>query len=291
MTGQELIDALSLGSEFALLALGVALVFGILGLINFAHGELIMVAGYTCIVLSSWSQPLVIAVTFVTVVVCAVLMERVAFRPIRGAEPSTLLITSFALSSFLQGLALAIEGARPKSIDILGGLSSTIDVASISLRWIDVATVGATAVCLAAVAWALARTDIGLQMRAAAEDFEMARALGVRADRVISAAFAVSGALAAVAAILLIAQSGTVSPKMGLTPVLVAFVAAVVGGLGRLWAAPLGGFVLGFLTVGLENHLPDSLLEFQDAFVFGAVILILLVRPHGIAGDRMAVRV
>jgi branched-chain amino acid transport system permease protein len=210
---------------------------------------------------------------------------------VRGASGETMLMTSFAVSSFLQGGALLVEGADPKSINLLPGLGSSVGVAGLTIGKLDIATIAVTAALLVALALFLRYRPLGLQMRAAAEDFRMARTLGVRANQVIAAAFAISGGMAAIAAVFLVARSGTLTPQMGLAPVLVGFVATVLGGLGRLWAAVLGAYVLALVTILLQAYLPSGVAPYRDALVYLSVILILVIRPNGIAGRPGAVRV
>ena len=232
------------------------------------------------------------AVLVVAVVIgCGLAMERLAFRSVRGATGETLLMTSFALSLFIQGGVLLFEGANPKSADVLGSLGAGVEVAGLSVGKLDIAIVGVTAVLLLGLAWFLRATPLGVQMRAAAEDFRMARALGVRANLVVAAAFGMSGAFAAIAAIFLVARTGTLTPAMGLSPVLTGFVAVVLGGLGRLWAAALGAFVLALLSVMLQAYLPSEMAPYRDALVYLGIVVILMFRPHGIAGRPGAVRV
>lgn len=279
---QNLVDALSLGSLYALVALGVALVFSVMGLVNFAHGELIMVGAYAMVVSGAWPFAFTVVAMFVAVCLVAVMMERVAFRPVRGSNPATLLVTSFALSYLLQNLALLIFGPLPQGISLPAFFSSFVEVGSLRISILDVITVVMTVVLLLGLATFLKRTDMGIQMRAAAEDFRTAQLLGVRPNRVIAVAFAVSGLLAAAAALVVVGHSGTASPGIGLQPVLIGFVAAVVGGLGSIPGAAVGGMSLGALSIALEAALPPELRPYRDAMLFGLVILTLLVRPHGL---------
>ena len=281
---QFVIDALSVGSLYALLALGIALVFGIMGLINFAHGELIVASGYTLALVSAGSDVVRIVPVILVAVALALLLERIAFRPLRGARPDTMLVASFAVSFFLQSLAILIFGSLPRSTGVLLGLSAPIDVFGYPVRKLDVLTVAVTAVMLSLLVVLLRKTNIGIQMRASAENFNMARLLGVRANRVIAFAFALSGLLAAVATVILVAQTGLVGPTMGATPLLAAFVATIVGGLGTLTGAVLGAYVLGGVTVLLQVTLPESLRPYRDAFVFIALVGILVARPQGLLG-------
>ena len=279
---QNAIDALSFGSLYALFALGIALIFGIMGLINFAHGELIMIGAYALVFLGHPSWPILVLATLVIVVVFALAIERVAFRPVRTADPITLLVTSFAVSYTLQALAQVIVGTVPKTTNISTSLAQSWSIGGIFIPKLDVLTVGVTIVLLVGLGLFLGKTPVGIQMRAAAEDFRMARVLGVNANRVIATAFALSGVLAGVAAILLVAQTGVVTSSMGSSPVLIAFIATVLGGMGSLRGAVLGGFILGIITVALQAYLPLELRYYRDAFAYGAVIAMLLARPQGL---------
>jgi branched-chain amino acid transport system permease protein len=279
---QNVVDAIALGSLYALFALGIALIFGIMRLVNFAHGELVMVGGYVLVLFAdlplAWRVLLMIAI----VVVFALAMEVAAFRPIRGASPLTLLVTSFALSFLLQNLAILILGARPKSANVSTFLTESVEVGSISIPILNIVTVATTAILLGGLALFLTRTRLGVQMRASAEDFRMARLLGVRANVVIATAFAISGGLAAVAALLLVAQTGTVGPRIGVNVVVVAFIATILGGTGSLSGAVAAGFLLGGLAVAFQATLPLELRPYRDAFMFAVVIVLLLVRPGGL---------
>ncbi len=282
---QHVVDAISLGSLYALTALGIALVFGVMRLVNFAYGELIMIGAYVAFAIGGVAWPILVLAVVGSVCILALLMERVAFRPVRGADPTTLLVTSFAVSVGLQNLVEVIAGSRPKGLNVLPALTQPLHIGHNSISWLDVATVATTAVLLVAFAAFLKRTEMGIQVRAAAEDFRMARLLGVRANRVIALTFALSGVFAGAAAILLVVQTGTVSPTMGLQPALIAFVATVLGGMGSLSGAALGGFLLGVLSVLLQAELPQGARVYRDAFLFGIVIFILLLRPQGLMGS------
>jgi len=286
---QHVIDAITFGSQFALYALGIALIFGIMGLINFAHGELIMVGAYTIVLISRPGWPIVLIATLAVTIVFALGMERIAFRPLRGADPPTLLIASFAVSYGLQNLAILIEGSAPKGTHLSTWLSESYQISSISVPKLDIVTVAVTIVLLTGLGLFLQRTRMGVQMRASAEDFRMARILGVRANTVISMAFGISGLLAGVGAYLLVAQTGEVSPDVGSNPLLFAFVATVLGGIGSLRGAVVGGYVLGAIFVGLQSYLPLELRSYRDAFAFAAVIAMLLVRPQGLFVSRATV--
>jgi branched-chain amino acid transport system permease protein len=288
---QTAIDAASLGSLYALMALGIALIFGIMRLVNFAHGELIMVGAYVLFVLRD--TPLVVALggTVLAVVVLALVMERVAFRPLRDAEPTTLLIASFAISFLLQNVTILAVGALGKSTSVAPVFAQSFFIGDLRVSKLAVITILVTAALGVALTLFFKKTLFGFQMRAAAEDFRMARMLGVRANTVIAIAFAMSGVLAAAVSILLVAQTGGIDPGMGLYPVVVALVATVVGGLASLPGAALGGFVLGCVTVLLQTALPDNLSPYRDAFAFSLVIVLLVFRPEGLMGRPLGGRV
>lgn len=279
---QWVVDALTAGSFYALFALGIALIFGIMQLVNFAHGELIMVGAYVVYLTHAWPWPLMLAAAVAAVVVLALAMERIAFRPVRGANPATLLITSFAVSFLLQNLAQMVFTTLPKSADVLPGLSRSVSAGRLSVSWLSVVTIVTTAALLAGLALFLRRTRLGVQMRAAAEDFQMARLCGVRSNRVVAAAFAIGGLLAGVGAVLLVAQTGGISITMGLAPVLFGFTAAAVGGLGSLPGAVAGGYLLGAGTTLLQYALPYQLAGYRDAFLFLGVFALMSVRPGGL---------
>jgi branched-chain amino acid transport system permease protein len=283
---QTLADACSVGGLYALTALGIGLIFGVMRLINFAHGELIMVAGYALLALFGAPVAVAMAAALLAAVLLALATERLAFRPLRGADPATLLIASFALSFFVEKLLILVVGARPKGIDFLPGLGRQVDVLGVRMQGLQLVTIATSATLLAAFTWFLKRTRLGLEMRAAAEDFTMARVLGVRADRVIAVAFALSGLLAAAVACLVVAGTGVVQPRMGLQLVIIAFVGTVIGGLGNLAGAALGGFLVGVATILLQALLPPDLRVFREAFVFLAVTLVLLLRPQGLLPAR-----
>ncbi|HKX75752.1 MAG TPA: branched-chain amino acid ABC transporter permease [Acidimicrobiia bacterium] len=283
---QGAIDAISVGSLYALFSLGIALIFGIMGLMNFAHGELIMVGAYVLVLGKDLRLVALLAICVGSVMLVALLLERVAFRPVRAASPATLLVTSFAISFLLQNVVIQAVGSVPMVTNLSTTLSESFAVGSLSIPKLNVITVGVTAVLLTALILFLEQTSLGVQMRASAEDFLMARLLGVKANRVIAVAFALSGLLAAVAAILIIGRTGSATPTMGLYPVLYAFIATILGGVGSLPGAVLGGYVLGALTVALQIGLPVELQPFRDALMFGIVFAVLVWRPQGLIHAR-----
>jgi branched-chain amino acid transport system permease protein len=284
---QNMIDALALGSLYALIALGVAVIYTVMGMMNFAQGEFIMLPAYALYVLAGVPFGVALGGALLTGVVVAVLAERVAFRPVRNADLSAQLVTSLAVAAILQNVVSVAVDARAQSVATPTWLGESSEIGALSVPNLEFLTIGLTAAILGGLGWLLYRTRVGLTMRAAAENFEMARLLGVGADRLVAIAFAISGALAAVAGVLLVMQTGQVSPTMGLTPVLVGFVAVVIGGFGRIAGAVLGGLVLGALSALLGAYLPDGLVPFRDAIVFSFPILILIIRPHGLLGGEL----
>jgi branched-chain amino acid transport system permease protein len=283
---QIAVDAVSVGSLYALTALGIGLIFGVMRLINFAHGELITLAAYTLLALYGMPVPVMIFGAVVVAVLIALLTERAAFRPLRNADPTTLLISSFAVSFFLQKLLILVVGSRLKGLDFLPSLGRQTELFGIRLQLLQVVTIVVGIVLLVALTWFLKATRLGLHMRAAAEDFRMARVLGVRANNVIAVAFALSGLLAAAVSCLIVVQTGVVQPRMGVQLVIIAFVGTVIGGLGSLAGAALGGFLVGAGSILLQALLPPDLRAFREAFVFIAVIAILLFRPQGLIPAR-----
>lgn len=288
-TVQHIVDASALGSFYALFALGIALIFGIMRLVNFAQGELIMVGAYAVYLTQSLWWPLIVLAGVAAPIALALITERVAFRPVRGASAATLLITSFAVSYLLQSGSRLIFTSLPKSADIDPLLRESFVVGGVLVSWLTVITVTVTALLLAALAVFLRRTAIGTQMRAAAEDFDAARLCAVDANRVVAVAFALSGLLAGAAALLVVGQTGSLFPTMGLTPVLFGFTAAVIGGMGSLVGAVLGGYLLGAGSTALTILLPTSIAPFRDALLFLLVMVVLTVRPEGILRARGAV--
>lgn len=279
---QILIDAVSVGGLYALTALGIGLIFSVMRLANFAHAELVTVAAYMLFAFSGSPVVIAILVAVAAAVLLALATERIAFRPLRGADSATLLISSFAVSMFLQKLLVFLVGSRPKALDPLPALGRTVSIGSLQVSALKLVTIVVCLTLLAALTAFLKWTRFGLQMRASAENFTMSRLLGVRANAVIAIAFGLSGLLAAVVAVLFAAQSGFVQPRFGVQIVIIAFVATVIGGLGNLFGAAVGGFFVGVVTILLQAFLPPELRPFREAFLFVIVIAILLFRPQGL---------
>jgi branched-chain amino acid transport system permease protein len=283
---EQSVNALSLGGTYALLALGLAVVFSILGMINFAHGALMTLTGYALVFVSLQGLPFAVAapVAVAVAMISAVILERVAFRPVRRASAATMLLTSFAVAVLLQLAFQIFISTRPQVVPLPALLTATVDIGGISIGVNRLISIAAAVVVLIGLSLFLRHTTMGLAMRAAAEDFDVTRLMGIRADFVIAAAFALSGLLAAIAAVLWIAQRSSVDPLMGLIPVLKAFIATTLGGLGSLLGAVLGGLLLGAIEIYLAAYLPDAALPFHGAVTLGLVIAVLVIRPQGLVG-------
>ena len=285
---QQTVNALALGGTYALLALGLAVVFSIMGLINFAHGELMTISGYTLMYCGIMGVPFAVSVPLAisAAVLAAVAMERIAFRPVRGGSGATMLITSFAVAMILQVLFQNLISARSQAVALPQILSQSVHLGNVIIGVNKIAAIVATVLMLIFLDRFMNRQKTGIAMRAAAEDFAVARLMGIRANTVIAGAFAISGLLAGVAAVLWVSQRASVDPLMGFTPVLKAFIAAILGGLGSLRGAVAGGFMLGFIEVYLAAFLPQEFQEFREPIGLGMVVLILLFRPNGMIPSR-----
>lgn len=289
---QNLVDALSLGSIYALTALGIGLLFGILRLVNMAHGDFITVGAYALIVPSTadvairliggWHWALLIPAVCVVVVTLALIADVAVFRPLRRASEPTLMAASFGVSYIIQYSVQLLYSAQPKSVDLWSFLGQPTTLMSLEIPRLNLVTIATTFGLLLLLTLFLKRTETGVQMRASAENFQMASYLGVRANRVVALAFAISGILAATASLLFISQTGTLTHTLGQPIALFAFVATVVGGMGSLLGAVIGGFTIGIVVTMLQAYLPPDLRPFRDAFAFTLVVAMLLVRPHGL---------
>src|SRR6516162_1638077 len=296
---QNIVDALSLGSMYALVALGIGLLFGILRLINFAQGDFITIGCYALIVpstdvtarmlIGAWSWPALIPSICLIVIIVALLTDALVFRPLRRTSSPTLMIASFAVSYIIQNGVLMIYGSRPKAVDLWSGLNTQILIGGLRLPLLEIVTIAVALLLMAALTLFLKRTLLGIQMRASAEDFRMAQYLGVRGNVVIGLAFGISGLLAAVVSLLYLTQSGSLSHVMGVPLALYAFVAVVIGGMGSLVGSVAGGFLVGIIVTFLQAYLPPDLRGFRDAFAFAIVILVLLLRPAGLIQTKSAI--
>ncbi len=285
---QQVVNALGLGSIYALVAVGLAMVFSILRLINFAHGEVLMLGGYAAVFFAAngWPFPVVALLAVAATAIAGVLMERIAYRPLRGAPDVTLLLTSLGVSIALQNVAILLFSAQPRAFPTPAALGQQIPLGGgVQISGVNLLTILSALALMILLTWFVTRTRLGAQMRATAENGMAARLMGINVNTVIVVAFAIGSALAGVAAILWGARVGRVEPMMGFVPVLKAFVATVIGGFGSIPGAVIGAYVLGFGEIFLVALLPRELTSYSDAFVFAALIVILLIRPQGILGS------
>jgi branched-chain amino acid transport system permease protein len=283
---QQMINAISIGSLYALMAIGLAMVFGILRLINFAHGDLIMVGSYIALLLLVAGMPFWAAALagIAASTLAGLIMERVAYRPIRGAPDVAMLLTSFAVTIFLENSAILIFSPTSRPFPAPAILTHALEFGPLRIASLDLIAIVVAGILLVLLTLFVTRTEVGISMRAASEDLLAAQLMGINVNVVIAYAFAIGSMLAGVVGLLWSARVGKVDPLMGFYPVLKAFVASVIGGLGSLPGAVLGGYVLGALEILLQGLLPAPLTPFRDAFVFVALITLLLFRPNGILG-------
>jgi branched-chain amino acid transport system permease protein len=282
---QTLTDAVGLGAIYALMAVGIGLVFGVLRLVNFAYGQLIMAGAYVLAFTSGWPVAASIATCFAVVVALSLAMELVVFRPLRGQSPPVMLVTTFAIAFLLQAIALIVDLRDDTLGEVaaaLTSLSAPVTIAGAEVRKITLVSIAVAAGALLLLALLLARTTIGLHTRAAANDFRTARLLGVRANRVIAFAVVLSGLLAAAVAVMMTVTLPLVTPDFALRDTIVVLVGVVVGGIDRLWTATLGGFTIGFVSGVLNGVLPTDKTVYLPSAVFALVILVLLLRPAGL---------
>ena len=293
---QYLLDALSLGGLYAMAALGVGLLFGVMRLINFAFGDYITWGAYALVIPSTaqiatpyiggWpSGPLVFAI-IVIVGAIALLTNRLAFRPLRSAEPATLLIASFAVSYLLQNLILLVYSGRPKSIDLWHQLTVPVDLGGSQVPLVDLLTILVCLASLALLAAFLKFTRTGMEIRAASENLRMATLLGIRTNRIIAVSFAIVGVLAAITALILVVKTGRLDYRLGVPLTISGFMATAIGGMGSLSGPVLGGFLLGAVTVFLLFALPEELRDMRQTLVFAVVLVLLVCLPGGLVRSR-----
>jgi len=281
---QTLANALGQGAVYALMAVGIGLVFGVMRLINFAYGQLVMAGAFALALASDWDWPVWVGIVFCFAVVIglSLAMEFVVFRPLRRQSPAVMLIATFAVAFLLQSIALLWFGSLGKIAASLAFLNRPVSIGEVDIRKITFVAIAVAVLCLLLLVLLLERTNVGLHMRAAALDFQTARMLGVNANRVITAAVVASGALAAVVSVMLTVQNPLVTSGFALHDTIVVLAGVVVGGMNRLISATLGGFTIGFASGILGGALPTEQSQYVPSLVFGLVILVLLVRPEGL---------
>lgn len=284
---QQLANGLVLGSLYALIAVGFSVIYGIVRLINFAHGDILMVGAFSAFgILTVLEWPLWAAVVAVLAVggALAMAIDQVAFRPQRAAPQVNGFITSLGVAILIQNLAILALSGQPRPFNLPGWLRGSVGLPGLRVTVLDATIVVTTLAILVALTLFVRRSRLGMAMRATAENPLAASLMGIRINRAIATAFALGGALAGIAGVFWAGRAGQVEPLMGFLPGLKAFVAAVIGGVGSLPGAVLGGFLLGFAEVLFLGLLPPAYGAYRDAFVFGLLILILLVLPNGLLG-------
>jgi branched-chain amino acid transport system permease protein len=284
---QQLVNGLALGSLYALLAVGLSMVYGILRLINFAHGELMMLAAMASATvlagLKLW-PPLLLVGAMLIGGLLGLILERVAYSRLRQASEVNLLVTSLAVATFLSTGALMMWGGQPRRFDRVEALSRLYEFQGVFLRGADIAIFGVAIGAMVALTLLTSRTRLGVAMRAVAENLNVSALMGVNPSRPIALAFFLGSLLAGAAGVLWGWKFGQVSPLMGFIPMLKAFVAAVLGGIGSIPGAFLGGIVLGLAEVFFVGMLPVDYSGYRDVFVFSLLFLVLLIRPTGLLG-------
>lgn len=283
-----LINGLSLGSVYAIIALGYTMVYGISKMLNFAHGDVIMVGAYVCFFATfHWNLPPVVGVLLAMVVctILGVLIERLAYKPLRSAPSLAVLITAIGVSYFLQNAAQLLWTSNPKIFtSVVGDASIKLFGGQLSISVIAIVTVAACIVIMSALTWFTGKTKMGKAMRACSEDKGAAQLMGISVNYTISVTFAIGSALAAIAGVLLCSAYSTLMPTTGSMPGIKAFTAAVFGGIGSIPGAMIGGILLGVIEIFGKGYISTQL---SDAIVFAVLIIVLLVKPTGLLGKQV----
>ena len=289
----QIVNGLILGSMYALIAIGFSMIYGIVRLINFAHGDIFTLGAFTTlasVAILNLPFPAALVVVVITGALFGMLIERIAFRPMRGAPQVTGFIASLAVAIIIENLAVMTISAQPRTFLVPDYLNQLVASGAISIRMIDLVIVGLAIVLMVALVLFVRFTKVGVAMRATAENYDVARLMGINIDRMIMLAFAIGSGLAAISGLMWGSKYGQISPFMGLLPGLKAFVAAVIGGVGSIPGAVLGGYVLGLSEVLFVGLLPPEYSGYRNAFVFGALIVVLLVLPNGLLGRSTETR-
>ena len=279
-----LLSGISLGGQYALIAIGYTMVYGILRLINFAHGDVFMVAGLMTVYLSA-SLPIWVSLplTAVLTVLLGFVIERVAYKPLRSAPRMSVMISAIGVSYLLQNLATYITGGLPQMYPEIPGLSATVTIAGTSTKWVTIITPFLVVALVIALTQLINRTKMGMAMRAVAKDFETSQLMGIKINNVISITFIIGSFLAAVGSMLYFTNYQSIVPLSGSLPGLRAFVAAVFGGIGSIPGAVIGAFQIGICESIIKG---SDWSVFSDAFTFALLIVVLVVKPTGLFGEK-----
>lgn len=290
---QQLINGIAVGSLYALIAIGYTMVYGILRLINFAHGDIVMMAAYFAFFgIATFHIPWYITFPLVVLLTAllGIVVERAAYRPLRDAPRSSIMISAIGVSFLLENLATYIFSGIPRAFPEFRTMTTPFDVGGVLIQPLVILIPIITVVLMAVLIFIINKTRLGMSMRAVSKDYETARLMGIEINSVISATFGIGSALAAVGAILWGMKYSSIQPLMGVMPGLKCFIAAVIGGIGNVKGAVIGGFILGMAEVLLVAFFRD-LTGYRDAIAFIVLIIILLVRPTGILGEKQAEKV
>lgn len=290
---QHLVNGISLGSLYALLAIGYTMVYGILRLINFAHGDVFMLSTYiafysiTAFLLPWWAAFLI---AIILTALLGMILERTAYRPLRNSPRISIMISAIGASFLIENLAIVIFGGRPKAFPIPTIFSHVLVVGDVSISIITIIIPIITAIALVVLNYIVNKTKTGMAMRAVSKDYDAAKLMGININTIISFTFGTGSAMAAIGGILWGLRYPQLIPLMGVMPGLKCFIAAVIGGIGNIKGAVLGGFILGLGEIAIVASSP-ALSGYRDAFAFVLLIVILLVKPTGLMGQNSAEKV
>ncbi|HOX31413.1 MAG TPA: branched-chain amino acid ABC transporter permease [Spirochaetales bacterium] len=290
---QQLANALSLGSLYALIAIGYTMVYGILRLINFAHGDVFMLGAYIAFyAVSAAAMPwwAAFAVAIGLTGLFGIGLERVAYRPLRDSPKISIMISAIGASFLIENLGVVVFGGRPKSFASIPLFDTVVHFGSVSVLSVSLFIPVFTGLILAVLLWIVGRTKTGMAMRAVSTDVDAARLMAIDVNRVISFTFGVGSLLAALGGIMWTMKYPQLNPLMGVMPGLKCFIAAVIGGIGNIAGAVLGGLLLGFIEIMVVAFLPQ-LTGYRDALAFVLLIVVLMAKPSGLLGKRQAVKV
>ena len=287
---QLLLSGITVGSLYALIAIGYTMVYGILRLINFAHGDIFMMAGFFMVYISaSMGTAIAIPLVLILTVILGVVIEKVAYKPLRSAPRMSVMISAIGVSYLLQNLATYLTGGLARSYPDIPFLTNVVEIGPLSMKVITIVTPILTVLLVVALVLLIKHTKIGMAMRAVSKDFETSRLMGIKVNSVICVTFIIGSFLAAVGSILYFSNYGQVSPTIGAMPGLKAFVAAVFGGIGSIPGAVLGAYIIGICESFIKSNLDISI--FSNAFTFVLLIVVLIFKPNGMFGEKLTEKV